>query len=131
MLIRIASAWCCVLGLAPLLASGTPATHGGEVASGTVPVGSPAEQELSLLSAETESLLGRLHTHTLQTQAADGESASLHKPPAGPGTTDSAAPAAARALLERLLPRHVHRFAFEVLPPDHGRDLFEIESQGG
>ncbi len=45
-------------------------------------------------------------------------------------SSDPQAPAAAHALLERLLPEHADRFAFEVLPPDEGRDVFEIESQG-
>ena len=38
--------------------------------------------------------------------------------------------AAARALVQRLLPQHVDRFEFEVLPADEGRDVFEIESRG-
>lgn len=48
-----------------------------------------------------------------------------------PGTTDAQAPEAARALLLRLLPRHGDRFEFEVVPPDEGRDVFEIESRDG
>ncbi|MBN1444083.1 MAG: alpha-N-acetylglucosaminidase C-terminal domain-containing protein [Planctomycetes bacterium] len=37
---------------------------------------------------------------------------------------------AARALLGRLLPRHADRFELELIPPDEGRDVFEIESRG-
>jgi alpha-N-acetylglucosaminidase len=44
---------------------------------------------------------------------------------------DAEAPRAARALLERLLPGHVERFAFEVIAPEAGRDVFEIESDNG
>lgn len=42
-----------------------------------------------------------------------------------------APPAAARALVQRLLPGHADRFEFEVLPAEDGRDVFEIESRGG
>ena len=49
---------------------------------------------------------------------------------AWPVKTDSNAPQAARRLVERLLPDAAERFAFEVIPPDDGRDVFEIESRG-
>ena len=38
---------------------------------------------------------------------------------------------AARGLLRRLLPAHADRFVLEAIPPDAGRDVFEIESRGG
>ena len=38
---------------------------------------------------------------------------------------------AARALLARLLPEQVERFAFESIPADKGRDVFEVESRAG
>lgn len=38
---------------------------------------------------------------------------------------------AARALLTRLLPRQATRFVVEIIPPDHGRDVFEIQSRAG
>jgi alpha-N-acetylglucosaminidase len=41
------------------------------------------------------------------------------------------APASASRLLQRLLPDYVDRFAFEVIPPENGRDVFEIESKNG
>jgi len=44
---------------------------------------------------------------------------------------DDQAPVAARALLARLLPQHVDRFAFEAIPPESGRDVFEIETRDG
>ena len=47
------------------------------------------------------------------------------------GREDTQAPRAARALLGRLLPHHVDRFAFEVIPPEHGRDVFELETRDG
>ena len=54
------------------------------------------------------------------------------KEPRGwPGRMDDRAPGTARALLARLLPQHEDRFAFEVIPPDHGRDVFEIETRDG
>ncbi len=45
------------------------------------------------------------------------------------GRTDSNAPAAAQALLQRLLPQHADRFVFETISPASGRDVFEIESR--
>jgi alpha-N-acetylglucosaminidase len=47
------------------------------------------------------------------------------------GRTDSQAPQAALDLVQRLLPKHADRFAFEAIPPDAGRDVFEIETHGG
>jgi len=48
-----------------------------------------------------------------------------------PDRTDSGAPAAAQALLQRLLPEHADPFVFETTPSLHGRDVFEIESVKG
>ncbi len=45
--------------------------------------------------------------------------------------TSAHAPGAARALVERLLPEHADRFAFETIPRADGRDVFELESRGG
>jgi alpha-N-acetylglucosaminidase len=47
------------------------------------------------------------------------------------GRMDSQAPSAARALLARLLPQHADRFVFEAIPPESGRDVFEIETNDG
>ena len=41
------------------------------------------------------------------------------------------AEAAARGLVQRLLPAQADRFDFEQIPADDGRDVFEIESRGG
>ncbi|MCY2930132.1 MAG: alpha-N-acetylglucosaminidase C-terminal domain-containing protein [Planctomycetota bacterium] len=38
---------------------------------------------------------------------------------------------AARSVLERLLPGKADQFVFEIIPPQDGRDVFEIESVGG
>jgi alpha-N-acetylglucosaminidase len=77
-----------------------------------------------------EGFLPRLTAHLKRLQAMevnyrplDGESVSW------PGRQDSAAPAAAQALVKRLLPQHARRFVFEVIPPVFGRDVFEIESR--
>ncbi len=48
-----------------------------------------------------------------------------------PMSDPSRAPSAARALLTRLLPSHVDRFVFEAIPPEQGRDVFEIETRDG
>lgn len=42
--------------------------------------------------------------------------------------TDPDASQAAVALLGRLLPNHIDRFTFLVIPPETGRDVFEIET---
>jgi alpha-N-acetylglucosaminidase len=47
------------------------------------------------------------------------------------GRPDPEAPAAARALLERLLPGRANRFVFQVIAPVYGRDVFEIQSRDG
>jgi alpha-N-acetylglucosaminidase len=47
------------------------------------------------------------------------------------GRTNSNAPAAAKALLGRLLPQQVDRFVFETISPVADRDVFEIESCDG
>ena len=53
---------------------------------------------------------------------------SFAEPPAqGRRKTDSDALPAARGLLARLLPAHADSFVFETVPPDEGRDVFEIE----
>ena len=78
-----------------------------------------------------ESFLLRLDAHLARLQAAEVNFRPLdRKPLRWPGRTDAAAPAAARGLVERLLPRHADRFEFEVLPAEQGRDVFEIESRG-
>jgi alpha-N-acetylglucosaminidase len=38
---------------------------------------------------------------------------------------------AANALLKRLLPEYTGYFVFEYIPPEKGKDVFEIESKGG
>jgi len=48
-----------------------------------------------------------------------------------PGRMNGQAPSAARALLTRLLPEHADRFIFEAIPPENGRDVFEIETRDG
>lgn len=40
-------------------------------------------------------------------------------------------PAAARGLVERVLPEAAGEFAFEVIPSANGQDVFEIETRGG
>ncbi len=52
-------------------------------------------------------------------------------PMSQPERMEDRAPSAARALLIRLLPRHADRFVFEAIPPEHGRDVFEIETRDG
>lgn len=47
------------------------------------------------------------------------------------GRRDSKAPNSAGELLKRLLPEYSDRFAFEVIEPVYGRDVFEIESSNG
>jgi len=37
----------------------------------------------------------------------------------------------AKHLVQRLIPKHATQFAFEVIPADEGRDVFEIESRDG
>jgi alpha-N-acetylglucosaminidase len=79
-----------------------------------------------------ESFLLRLDSHLARLQAAEVNFGPLdRKPLRWPGKTDAAAPAAARGLVQRLLPRHADRFEFEVLSAEQGRDVFEIESRGG
>lgn len=39
--------------------------------------------------------------------------------------------AAARGVLQRLLPKHAERFAMETIPAENGLDVFEIESRDG
>lgn len=76
--------------------------------------------------------LGRLGEHLARLKAMDVNYRPVEKQPAKwPGRTDSQAAEAARGLLARLLPRHTDRFVFEVIEPDQGRDVFEIESQDG
>lgn len=53
---------------------------------------------------------------------------SLAQPYSGRGAEVSAA---ARASIERLLPKEGWQFTVETIPPDDGRDVFEIESRGG
>jgi alpha-N-acetylglucosaminidase len=56
---------------------------------------------------------------------------SAEPPVQGPGGVALTAAQAARGLVQRLLPKQADRFEFEVLPPNDGRDVFEIESRGG
>jgi alpha-N-acetylglucosaminidase len=67
--------------------------------------------------------LTRLRAMGVNYRPLEGESLSW------PGRQDPAAPAAAQALVKRLLPQHADRFVFEVIPPVSGRDVFEIESR--
>ena len=50
-----------------------------------------------------------------------------------PWATESSAsaPAAARGLVERLLPEHAGQFILETVASEAGHDVFEIESRGG
>ena len=48
-----------------------------------------------------------------------------------PATPDANAAQAAHALVQRLLPSHAERFTFEVIDPDVGRDVFEVETRQG
>jgi len=78
-----------------------------------------------------ESFLLRLDTHLERLRTAEINFRPLDRQPLRwQGKTDSAAPAAARELVQRLLPRHADRFEFEVVPAEQGRDVFEIESRG-
>jgi len=74
----------------------------------------------------------RLVSHLRRLKASEVNYRPLDREPVSwPGRTDPKAPAAAQALLERLLPQHAGRFVFEVIPPALGRDIFEIESRDG
>ncbi|MBN1419798.1 MAG: family 20 glycosylhydrolase, partial [Planctomycetes bacterium] len=76
--------------------------------------------------------LVRLREHLMRLKAARIRHRPLAKDPVRwEGRADPNAPAAARALLARILPDHVDRFAFETIPPAGGRDVFEIEASGG
>jgi alpha-N-acetylglucosaminidase len=78
-----------------------------------------------------DSFLMRLDAHLQRLRAAEVNFRPLDRTPLRwPGRVDPNAPAAARGLLQRLLPQHVDRFEFEVLPTEYGRDVFEIESRG-
>ena len=44
--------------------------------------------------------------------------------------SDSGAVQAVRGLVQRLLPQQAHQFEFECLPPEQGRDVFEIQTTG-
>ena len=71
----------------------------------------------------------RLETHLKRLKAAGIGYRPLDPTPMRwEGKSDDNAPQAAGALLGRLLPDHVDRFAFEVIPPEAGRDVFEIET---
>lgn len=53
------------------------------------------------------------------------------EPPRQAENTVAAGLAAARGLVKRLLPEQAERFEFESLPPDQGRDVFEIRTRDG
>jgi len=75
--------------------------------------------------------LTRLSSHLARLKVLEVNYRPLDNAPASqPGRTDPNAPAAARALLRRLLPQHADRFIFETISPVSGRDVFEIESRG-
>jgi alpha-N-acetylglucosaminidase len=75
--------------------------------------------------------LTRLSSHLARLKALEVNYRPLDNEPASRSERrDSNAPAAARALLQRLLPQHADRFIFETISPASGRDLFEIESRG-
>ncbi len=44
---------------------------------------------------------------------------------------DANAPIAAAGIVERLLPKHTDDFSFKVIPPENGRDVFEIITHDG
>ena len=74
----------------------------------------------------------RLSEHLKRLSAAEVNYRPPDKEPvAWSGKQDPKAPASVSKLLERLLPGHANRFAFEVIPPVHGRDVFEIASSDG
>ncbi|MCL5280784.1 MAG: family 20 glycosylhydrolase [Planctomycetes bacterium] len=75
--------------------------------------------------------LARLNSHLARLKALGVNYRPLDNGPASrSGRRDSNAPAAARALLQRLLPQQADRFTFETISPASGRDVFEIESPG-
>lgn len=79
-----------------------------------------------------DSFLLRVDSHLKRLDAAGVGYRPLDPPPMRwQGTTDDNATRAAQGLLRRLLPDHAERFAFEVVPPQAGRDVFEIETRGG
>ena len=74
----------------------------------------------------------RLATHLERLSAAGIAHRPLDRVPrTWEGRSDDDAPRAAEALLERLLPGHVDHFAFELLEPELGRDVFELETVEG
>ena len=79
-----------------------------------------------------DSFLLRLDHHLGRLDAAGVNYRPLdRKPMRWPGRTDANAPQAARALVERLLPEQADRFEFETIPPEQGRDVFEIHARDG
>ncbi|MHC4200714.1 MAG: family 20 glycosylhydrolase, partial [Planctomycetota bacterium] len=81
---------------------------------------------------EYEGFLLRLDEHLARLKAAGVNYRPLdRRPTSWPGRTDPEAPRAARALVERLMPAHAGRFAFEVIAHVRGRDVFEIEGRDG
>ena len=38
---------------------------------------------------------------------------------------------AASDLIERILPQHARQFILELIPPEHGQDVFELQSRDG
>jgi len=84
------------------------------------------------VSRNVDLFLLRLDTHLERLKAAGIDYRPLdRKPMQWQGKVDPDAPRAARALLGRLLPDHAEQFTFEVIPPEAGRDVFEIETRNG
>jgi len=76
--------------------------------------------------------LVRLKHHLARLKAAGIHYRPLVGNPVRPtGKADPDAPRAAHDLLKRLLPDHADRFEFRAVPPDNGRDVFEIETRDG
>jgi alpha-N-acetylglucosaminidase len=73
--------------------------------------------------------LVRLDRHLERLAAAGVNFRPLDRKPARwPGKSDKEAPNAAQDLLRRLLPHQTDQFAFEVIAPVYGRDVFELET---
>jgi alpha-N-acetylglucosaminidase len=79
-----------------------------------------------------DQFLARLTEHAKRLKAMEVNYRPFEKEPTRrPGRMDSEAPAAASALLARLLPQQADRFVFETIPAENGRDVFEIDSRDG
>lgn len=85
----------------------------------------PATRNLDLFLLRLGSHLERLASAKIGFRPLDATPARWQ------GKIDPDAPQAARELLSRLLKDHADHFVFEVIPPEAGRDVFEVETQEG